>query len=117
MANRDPGRDNAGIARILPYDLRHSHASLLIDVDAHPKAISERMGHTEIGVTMNVYGHLFEGKQRELTSDLDDLLGRTRAGTEPDSQPTPAARNRGTLTRHPPKTERHAVASGRGSTE
>lgn len=32
---------------------------------AHPKAISERMGHSEIGVTMNVYvyGHLFQDKQ------------------------------------------------------
>ena len=71
--------DKAGLARLRPYDLRHSHASLLIDIGAHPKAISERMGHTEIGVTMNVYGHLFEGKQRELTSDLDELLGRVRA--------------------------------------
>jgi hypothetical protein len=71
--------DKAGIAYIRPYDLRHSHASLLIDLGAHPKAISERMGHSEIGVTMNVYGHLFDGQQRELTSDLDDLLGRTRS--------------------------------------
>jgi integrase len=69
--------------------LRHSHASLLIDLGAHPKAISERMGHSEIGVTMNVYGHLFDGKQRELTTHLDDLLGRTRSkppanhGSEP----------------------------------
>ena len=31
------------------------------------------MGHREIGVTMNVYGHLFDGKQDELTNDLDDL--------------------------------------------
>ena len=70
--------DKAGLQRIRPYDLRHSHASLLIDIGAHPKAISERMGHTEIGVTMNVYGHLFEGKQKELTQDLDSLLSRSR---------------------------------------
>jgi integrase len=48
---------------------------------AHPKAISERMGHTEIGVTMNVYGHLFEGAQGQLTKDLDDLLERSRPKT------------------------------------
>jgi integrase len=74
--------DQAGLPRIRPYDLRHSHASLLIDLGAHPKAISERMGHTEIGVTMNVYGHLYEGKQRELTADLDGLLDRTRSKDE-----------------------------------
>jgi integrase len=74
--------DQAGLPRIRPYDLRHSHASLLIDLGAHPKAISERMGHTEIGVTMNVYGHLYEGKQRELTSDLDNMLDRSRTTRE-----------------------------------
>lgn len=72
-------RESAGLPQFRPYDLRHSHASLLIDLGAHPKAISERMGHTEIGVTMNVYGHLFEGAQGELTKDLDALLERSRS--------------------------------------
>ena len=51
---------------------------MLIDLDAHPKAISERMGHSEIGVTMDVYGHLFQDKQERLTNDLDALVERTR---------------------------------------
>ncbi len=72
-------RESAGLPHFRPYDLRHSHASLLINLGAHPKAISERMGHTEIGVTMNVYGHLFEGAQGQLTRDLDDLLERSRS--------------------------------------
>jgi len=46
---------------------------------AHPKAFSERWSHTEIGVTMNDPGHLFEGAQGELTQDLDDLLERSRS--------------------------------------
>lgn len=71
-----------------PYDLRHSHASLLINLGAHPKAISERMGHTEIGVTMNVYGHVFEGAQGQLTEDLDALLTRTRAEANGSKDPT-----------------------------
>ena len=41
--------------------------------------MAERMGHSGIGVTMNVYRHLFDGKQRELTSDIDDLLDRSRS--------------------------------------
>lgn len=36
------------------------------------------MGHSEIGVTMNVYGHLFQDKQEKLTNDLDALVERTR---------------------------------------
>ncbi len=70
--------------KFAPTTFAHSHASLLIDIGAHPKAISERMGHTEIGVTMNVYGHLFDGKQRELTENLDDLLDRTRSNATSD---------------------------------
>ena len=44
------------------------------ELGAHPKAISVRSGHTEIGGTMNDYVHLSEGAQGELTEDLDDLL-------------------------------------------
>jgi hypothetical protein len=36
------------------------------------------MGHSEIGVTMNVYGHLVQDKQGQLTNDLDALVERTR---------------------------------------
>ena len=71
-------RESAQLPHFRPYDLRHSHASLLIELGAHPKAISERMGHTEIGVTMNVYGHLFNGAQHALTNDLDELVNRSR---------------------------------------
>lgn len=71
-------REAAQLPHFRPYDLRHSHASLLIELGAHPKAISERMGHTEIGVTMNVYGHLFNGAQHALTNDLDELVNRSR---------------------------------------
>ena len=56
--------------------------------------ISERMGHTEIGVTMNVYGHLFSGAQHRLTEQLDALLEQTRStaaqATEHDATAKPA---------------------------
>lgn len=48
------------------------------------KAISESMGHSEIGATMNVYGHLFQDKQEKLTNDLDVLVERTRQPGRPD---------------------------------
>ncbi len=41
---------------------------------------------------MNVYGHLFEGKQRELTSDLDELLGRVRSESGPNGAGTDGPR-------------------------
>lgn len=53
------------------YDIRHSHASLLIDDGANVLAVAERLGHTDPSVTLRVYGHLFEGVQEELTERLD----------------------------------------------
>ncbi len=53
------------------YDIRHTHASLLIDDGANVLAVAQRMGHTDPSVTLRVYGHLFEGVQQELTDRLD----------------------------------------------
>ena len=66
------------------YDLRHSHASLLIDLGANPLAVAQRMGHSDPSVTLRVYDHLFEGTQAKLSEQLDALerlrpTGRKRA--------------------------------------
>ena len=45
------------------YALRHFHASALIDDGANPKEIQVEMGHSSIGVTFDVYGHLFRDKE------------------------------------------------------
>jgi integrase len=55
------------------YDLRHSHASLLIDRGANVLAVAQRMGHSDPTVTLRVYGHLFDGVQESLTAELDQL--------------------------------------------
>jgi len=52
---------------IRTYDLRHSHASLLIDLGANPLA----------AFTLRVYGHLFEGAQAKLSEQLDALRQKT----------------------------------------
>jgi integrase len=55
------------------HDLRHTCASLLIALGAHPKAIQERLGHSSITVTLDRYGHLFPQLDEALTARLDDL--------------------------------------------
>jgi integrase len=55
------------------YDIRHSHASLLIDQGANVLAIAQRMGHTSPATTLRVYEHLFAGAQEDLTRRLDSL--------------------------------------------
>ena len=54
-ALRDAGLPEA----VRTHDLRHTCASLLIQLGAHPKAIQERLGHSDISVTLNLCGHLF----------------------------------------------------------
>jgi integrase len=69
----------AGLPETLrTYDLRHSHASLLIDMGANVLAISQRMGHSDAAVTLREYGHLFEGTQEKLTEQLEALRIRSK---------------------------------------
>ena len=85
----------AGLPRFRPYDLRHSHASILIELGAHPKMISERMGHTEIGVTMNVYGHLFSGAQHRLTETSTPSSSAPVPKQRKSDEPQPLAQSGG----------------------
>jgi integrase len=67
---------------IRTYDLRHSHASLLIDQGANVVAVAQRLGHTDPAMTLRVYAHLFEGLQEQLTDALDALVQSTAATPE-----------------------------------
>jgi len=66
---------------IRTYDLRHGHASMLIDLGANLLAVAQRMGHSDPTVTLREYGHLFEGVQERLSEQLDQL----RQSTEPSA--------------------------------
>jgi integrase len=63
------------------YDLRHSHASVLIHLGVNLLALAQRMGHSDPAMTLRLYGHLFEGAQVQLSEKIDAL----RAATEPMS--------------------------------
>jgi integrase len=55
------------------YDLRHSHASVMIDLGVNLLALAQRMGHSDPAMTLRLYGHLFEGAQAELSEKIDKL--------------------------------------------
>lgn len=63
----------AGVPPIRLHDLRHSHASLLINAGVNVKAISERLGHEDIQTTLNIYGHLYEEQASNIAEMLDKL--------------------------------------------
>jgi integrase len=53
-----------------PHDLRHTHVALLIATGEDPYVISQRLGHASIRTTYDVYGHLFEGRDRQAADAL-----------------------------------------------
>lgn len=63
----------SGVKRIRIHDLRHSHASMLIELNISPLAISERLGHEDVQTTLNVYSHLYPNKQNEIANTLESL--------------------------------------------
>lgn len=57
------------------HDLRHTHAAMCIAAGVHPKVISERLGHSSVSITMDVYGYLMPGAQEAVAATLDALAG------------------------------------------
>jgi integrase len=74
-----PALEAAGLAGIRPHDLRHFGAAVAIASGAHPKAIMERLGHSSITTTLNVYGHLFPSLDEELAAKLDQVAVDARS--------------------------------------
>ena len=54
-----------GLPTIRLHDLRHTHATLLLSEGVHPKVVQERLGHSSIAVTLDVYSHVVDGLQEE----------------------------------------------------
>jgi integrase len=66
--------ERAGLGHIRLHDLRHSAASLLISQGVHPRAVMEALGHSQISLTMNLYGHVYEQGEEEVANSMDRAL-------------------------------------------
>ncbi|REJ29253.1 site-specific integrase [Caldibacillus debilis] len=66
-----------GLKYINFHALRHTSATLLINEGVHAKVISERLGHSDIKTTMNVYGHVFKKADELAATKLDEVLFKT----------------------------------------
>ncbi|UUX32787.1 site-specific integrase [Fundicoccus culcitae] len=64
---------NAGVKKITVHELRHSHASVLINNEINIKALQQRLGHKNIDTTLNIYSHMYPTKQKEIANLLDNL--------------------------------------------
>lgn len=67
------GCKKTGVKRIRIHDIRHSHASLLINQGCDALILADRLGHEKVSTTLNTYSHLFPHKQQELVDNLEQL--------------------------------------------
>ena len=67
--------------RVRFHDLRHTFASLLLQNGESPTYVKEQMGHSSIQVTVDIYGHLIPGANRQAVDRLDDATGRNPRAT------------------------------------
>lgn len=66
----------AGLPHVRFHDLRHNHATLLLQQGEHPKIVSERLGHSGVGITMDTYSHVLPGMQEQAARLEARLFGR-----------------------------------------
>ena len=70
-----------GLRRIRFHDLRHTHATLLLQAGVNPKVVSERLGHSSVAFTLDTYAHVMPGMQPEACPALRrPRLGRRGRG-------------------------------------
>ncbi|KEK23995.1 hypothetical protein BAGA_04590 [Bacillus gaemokensis] len=66
--------EKLGLPRIRFHDLRHSHATMLIQQNVNIKLISERLGHSQIQTTLNIYAHAVPELQRSVAEKIDQVF-------------------------------------------
>lgn len=75
----------AGMRHITFHDLRHTHASLLLKNNVHPKVVSERLGHSSIQITLDLYSHLFPNMQEDAAVGLGNMLFKEQIEASPEA--------------------------------
>jgi len=86
-----PLLERAGLPRIRFHDLRHSAATLLLGLGVHPKIVSELLGHSQVGITLDLYSHVTATMQREAMRAFEGLLGSQLGSQRGDTGSNTAA--------------------------
>jgi integrase len=70
--------------RVRFHDLRHAHASHLLASGVHPKVAQERLGHSSVAITMDIYSHVLPGVQAAAVKKVGDALRAAMARSRDD---------------------------------
>lgn len=63
------------LPKLSAHDLRHTHATLLLRAGVNPKVASERLGHADVRITLQIYSHVLPSSQADVITKLNKLLG------------------------------------------
>ena len=66
--------EKAGLPKLRFHDLWHTAATLMLQEDINPKIVQERLGHSDISLTLNTYSHVLPHMQEEAVEKMDELL-------------------------------------------
>lgn len=70
----------SGLGHFRAHDTRHTHASQLLRDGVNPKIVSERLGHSTVAFTLDVYGHVMPDMEAETAAIIDASLGAAMRG-------------------------------------
>ena len=74
--------DQAGVKRIRLHDVRHTYATLALDMGVDPKTLSDRIGHANMSVTLQIYAHRSQGRDQAMAQKLGDLIQSSTDSSE-----------------------------------
>lgn len=71
-----------GLKGIRLHDSRHTHATIMLKAGIHPKVVQERLGHSNIQITLDTYSHVAPGLQEAAAARFDEGLGNGKANVK-----------------------------------
>ena len=67
-------REKKTVSKFRLYDLRHTHATMLLKANVNPKIVSERLGHASVSLTLDIYSHVLPTMQNPAVEALGTSL-------------------------------------------
>ena len=64
--------ESVGLQHVRLHDLRHAHATILLAQGVHPKIVQERLGHSSVSTTLDIYSHVVPGLQEAAARRFDE---------------------------------------------
>ena len=66
--------EREGLPKIRLHDLRHSNATALIQAGVNPRVVQQRLGHSDVNITLNIYTHVLPEMDVEAAEKLDAIM-------------------------------------------